>query len=246
MSQTMKNNNASDKRGRPGQRQQERMMRRERRRRRIRNWTISILAVVLVLAGVTAILLYQRQVAEQEAAANRIKDQHATATANVEATATNVAATAAANAEATMIAQGMQTVTSGSPTPSAGPATPPPTNLTPVKTQSGLQYIDLKVGSGPEAKAGSTVYVQYTGWLQSDGKKFDSSYDRGGQAFKLENLGNAQVIKGWNEGLQGMKVGGTRRLIIPADLGYGPNGDSTGTIPPNATLIFDVTLVAVK
>jgi FKBP-type peptidyl-prolyl cis-trans isomerase len=109
----------------------------------------------------------------------------------------------------------------------------------------GLQYIDIKQGTGAEAKEGSTVTVEYTGWLQSDGKKFDSSYDRGAQPFDVTPLGQAQVIPGWNKGLVGMKVGGTRRLIIGPDLAYGAAG-SPPVIPANATLIFDVTVIAVK
>ncbi len=129
------------------------------------------------------------------------------------------------------------------PTPAAGPATPPPVDKTPVKLADGLQYIDIKEGSGPAAHTGSTVSVQYTGWLQSSGKKFDSSYDHGGQPFPV-TLGQGQVIKGWDEGLVGIKAGGTRRLIIPGNLAYGPQGNQG--IPPNATLVFDVTAISVK
>jgi len=112
----------------------------------------------------------------------------------------------------------------------------------PTKTASGLEYWDIKVGSGATAKKGDNVVVNYTGWLTS-GKKFDSSIGRG--PFTVENLGNAPVIKGWNEGIQGMKVGGKRQLRIPPDLAYGPNG-FPGAIPPNATLIFDVELLGIK
>ena len=111
---------------------------------------------------------------------------------------------------------------------------------------SGLQYEDTQVGSGDEAKAGNHVSVHYTGWLQqpdgSAGKKFDSSKDRN-DPFNFP-LGAGHVIKGWDEGVQGMKVGGARRLVIPAALGYGARG-AGGAIPPNATLIFDVELLAV-
>ena len=112
-------------------------------------------------------------------------------------------------------------------------------------TPSGLQYQDTTPGTGAEAKAGQQVRVHYTGWLYNDGKqgaKFDSSKDRG-QPFSFA-LGGGQVIKGWDEGVQGMKVGGTRRLVIPAALGYGARG-AGGVIPPNATLLFEVELLAV-
>ena len=109
-------------------------------------------------------------------------------------------------------------------------------------TASGLQYEDIKQGQGDAATAGKTVSVHYTGWL-TDGKKFDSSKDRG-QPFEFP-LGGGRVIKGWDEGVQGMKVGGKRTLVIPPQLGYGPRG-AGGVIPPNATLMFDVELLAVK
>ncbi len=110
-----------------------------------------------------------------------------------------------------------------------------------VKTQSGLKYIDLKVGDGQTAKEGDTVAVHYTGWL-TDRKKFDSSKDRN-VPFRFP-LGGGRVIKGWDEGVQGMKVGGVRKLIIPSELGYGASG-AGGVIPPNATLIFDVELLGI-
>ena len=110
-----------------------------------------------------------------------------------------------------------------------------------VTTSSGLQYIDLKVGTGATAQAGQTVTVHYTGWLEN-GKKFDSSVDRG-QPFSFP-LGAGRVIQGWDEGVQGMKVGGKRKLIIPSNLGYGARG-AGGAIPPNATLIFEVELLGV-
>jgi len=107
----------------------------------------------------------------------------------------------------------------------------------------GLKIIDQKVGTGPEAVAGKTVAVHYTGWLESNKQKFDSSLDRG-KPFEF-GLGAGQVIKGWDLGVAGMKVGGKRQLVIPASLGYGERG-AGGVIPPNATLVFDVELLEVK
>jgi FKBP-type peptidyl-prolyl cis-trans isomerase FkpA len=111
-----------------------------------------------------------------------------------------------------------------------------------VTTQSGLKYEDTKEGSGAEAAKGDTVDVHYTGWLK-DGKKFDSSKDRG-KPFSF-TLGAGQVIKGWDEGVQGMKIGGVRKLIIPPDLAYGQRG-AGGVIPPNAELTFEVELLKIK
>ena len=115
-------------------------------------------------------------------------------------------------------------------------------NMQEVSTPSGLKYVDQVVGSGDVAVAGKTVSVHYTGLLEN-GKKFDSSVDRG-QPFSFP-LGAGQVIKGWDEGVQGMKVGGKRKLTIPSNLGYGSRG-AGGVIPPNATLIFDVELLGVR
>jgi len=113
-------------------------------------------------------------------------------------------------------------------------------------TASGLKITDSKVGTGATPKPGQTAVVHYTGWLYQDGakgKKFDSSVDRG-QPFQF-TLGAKQVIAGWDEGVAGMKVGGTRTLTIPPELGYGARG-APGAIPPNATLIFDVELLQVQ
>jgi FKBP-type peptidyl-prolyl cis-trans isomerase FkpA len=112
-------------------------------------------------------------------------------------------------------------------------------------TPSGLQYDDTTIGTGAEAVAGQHVTVHYTGWLFNDGvkgAKFDSSKDRG-DPFAF-GLGAGQVIKGWDEGVQGMKVGGARTLVIPPALGYGARG-AGGVIPGNATLMFDVELLGV-
>ena len=115
-----------------------------------------------------------------------------------------------------------------------------------ITTASGLQYEDTTPGSGAEARAGSTVRVHYTGWLHDPakaggrGEKFDSSKDRN-EPFEFD-LGAGMVIRGWDEGVQGMKVGGTRVLVIPPELGYGARG-AGGVIPPNATLMFEVELL---
>ena len=109
-----------------------------------------------------------------------------------------------------------------------------------ITTPSGLQYEDTTVGNGEVAQAGRRVQVHYTGWLYNDGvqgAKFDSSKDRG-QPIRF-GLGAGMVIQGWDEGVQGMKVGGTRVLVIPPNLGYGARG-AGGVIPPNATLVFEV------
>jgi len=108
-------------------------------------------------------------------------------------------------------------------------------------TPSGLIIEDVIVGAGAEAAAGQDVTVHYTGWL-TDGKKFDSSKDRG-DPFEFP-LGEGRVIKGWDEGVQGMKVGGTRKLTIPPALGYGARGAGS-VIPPNATLVFEVELLGI-
>jgi FKBP-type peptidyl-prolyl cis-trans isomerase len=119
-----------------------------------------------------------------------------------------------------------------------------PTKVTgePTKTASGLEYWDIKVGTGAVAESGHQVKVDYTGWL-TNGKKFDSSVGTG-KPFDFM-LGAGQVIKGWDEGIAGMKVGGKRQLRIPSDLAYGAKGYSS-VIPPNSILIFDVRLVDVK
>ncbi len=138
--------------------------------------------------------------------------------------------------------------TAATETPAASPAggaaaAPTPTssaNMT--KTTSGLRYTDLKVGDGPSPKSGQTCSVHYTGWL-TNGTKFDSSLDRG-QPFAFP-IGQGQVIKGWDEGVMGMKVGGKRKLMVPPDLAYGPGGYPP-VIPPNSELIFEVELLGVQ
>ena len=130
--------------------------------------------------------------------------------------------------------KGAQADNSSTTTTASGGAT--------VTTASGLQYVILQQGNGTVAQPGHMVSVHYTGWL-TNGTKFDSSVDRG-QPFQFA-LGAGQVIKGWDEGVSGMKIGEKRKLIIPPNLGYGERG-AGGVIPPNATLVFDVELLGVQ
>ena len=136
-----------------------------------------------------------------------------------------------------------QTTTHKSTTAAKKPLAAGPAKVTGdgTKTASGLQYWDLKAGTGPEAKSGQTARMHYTGWL-TNGKKFDSSIGSTPYKFKI---GAGEVIKGWDEGVIGMKVGGRRQLRIPPELAYGDKG-YPGVIPPKSTLIFDVQLVSVQ
>ena len=128
------------------------------------------------------------------------------------------------------------------PTPQATPGIPPlPSAVQWHTTPSGLQYADTGIGNGPTPNEGQIVVVHFIGWLD-DGTKFDSTRDRG-KPFGFP-LGSGQVIKGWDEGVAGMKVGGRRKLTIPPELGYGARG-AGGVIPPNATLTFEVELLGV-
>jgi FKBP-type peptidyl-prolyl cis-trans isomerase FkpA len=188
-------------------------------------------ASALIILSIIGILEYQRYNADRAAAQLASANATATKIASVHATAT-------AQQLASCLAALKTT-----PTPAAGPAKPPAVSGTPGKLSDGLQYIDVQVGCGPAAQSGSNVSVQYTGWLQKTDKKFDSSWDRSAQAFTLV-LGQGKVIKGFDEGLMGMKQGGERRLIIPASLAYGAAG-SPPTIPPNSVLIFDITMGSV-
>jgi FKBP-type peptidyl-prolyl cis-trans isomerase len=130
--------------------------------------------------------------------------------------------------------------------PADAPPTPPPV----AAPAPSVLVTDMVAGIGDEALPGMIVIVHYTGWLHDPaakdqrGRKFDSSRDRG-QPFSFP-LGGGRVIRGWEQGIPGMKVGGTRRLVIPPDLAYGPRGAGNGVIPPNATLLFDVELRAVE
>jgi FKBP-type peptidyl-prolyl cis-trans isomerase len=132
-----------------------------------------------------------------------------------------------------------------SATQKSAPSTNAPTKVTGdgERNPSGLVYWDIRVGTGEAAKEGSRVRVHYTGWL-TNGKKFDSSVDAG-TPFDFR-IGDGEVIKGWEEGVAGMRVGGKRQLRIPPALGYGAEGTPGGPIPPNANLIFDVQLLGVQ
>ena len=132
------------------------------------------------------------------------------------------------------------------PKPAAEAATKEGKTSKMITTPSGLQFEDTVVGTGASPKPGQTCVMHYTGWLWvngAKGKKFDSSVDRG-QPFEFQ-IGLGMVIKGWDEGVMTMKVGGKRTLLIPANLGYGSRG-AGGVIPPNATLVFDVELLGIK
>lgn len=131
------------------------------------------------------------------------------------------------------------------PETEGGPSEPPQlsVDLEEITSETGLRIIDIKVGSGAEPETGDRVQTHYTGWLEADGTKFDSSFDRG-QPFTFA-LGTGGVIQGWDEGFATMQPGGKRRLIIPPDLAYGPGGNPP-TIPADATLIFDVELISIN
>ena len=139
------------------------------------------------------------------------------------------------------LALAQQPATAPAPSQPATPAAP---------AEPTVLVTDVVAGIGDEALPGMVVIVHYTGWLydpaatEHRGRKFDSSRDRG-QPFSF-HLGAGRVIRGWEQGIPGMKVGGTRRLVIPPDLAYGPRGAGDGVIPPNATLLFDVELLAVE
>lgn len=245
---TSENTTRSEQRAsRPGQRQQERMQRLARRRKRQRIIGGTIAAILVVALGITGTVLFQNYSA-QVAATN---SAHATATANSIAHATATAITK--DCFISPNGSAVPSIYASSATPTAGPTTAPEITGTPVTLPGGLKYVDIKTGTGAAVKSGQTITVNYTGWLASTCKKFDSSYDshtdqsgnsQPPQAFSLP-IGQGQVIKGWDEGLVGMKAGGIRRLYIPAALGYGAQGGGS-VIPPNADLIFDVQLISFK
>jgi FKBP-type peptidyl-prolyl isomerase-like protein len=259
MSQTVNGPNAPEAtpRNRPGQRQQERLQRIERRRKRRRLIASSIAAVLVITAGITGTLFFQNYNDQRIATINA----HATATtntANVHATGT---AGFIANATATVLtkncfitpsAPAIPAIYTGSTPPAAGPTTSPAISGTPVVLKDGLQYIDMKPGTGAAVKTGQTVSVNYTGWIASTCQKFDSSFDghpdQSGQTQPPQPfstpLDTNSVISGWVEGIPGMKVGGIRRLYLPAALAYGSQGQAP--IPPNAILIFDVQVLSVQ
>jgi hypothetical protein len=242
---------------RPGQRQRERMQRLARRRKRQRIIGGTIAAILVITVGIIGTVWYQNYSA-QVAATNsahatgtaRVKDARATATANVIATAT--ATVVMRDCFVSPSGTAVPAIYDGTATPTAGPSTAPAITGTPVTLKDGLKYVDIKVGTGPAVTSGKTVSVNYTGWLATTCKKFDSSYDshtdqsgnsQPPQPFSFP-LGQGQVIKGWDEGLVGMKAGGIRRLYIPPALGYGAQG--SGPIPANTALIFDVQLISFK
>ncbi len=229
MTQTMKGSKSTSqqRQRRPGQRQQERLLRLQRRRRRQRIWLSIILTVVILAAAGLGYWQYERITTQQHVVSTPKKTAKTPTAPQQVGPKCSVASSVPPVYETTI---------------TAGPSSPPPVIGTPATNPDGLQCIDLKVGVGVPANANSPVEVQYTGWLASNGKKFDSSYDRN-QPFQV-TLGAGQVIKGWDEGIVGMKHGGIRRLIIPASLAYGAQGQPP-TIPPNATLIFDITMVSV-
>lgn len=191
-------------------------MNRAARLRRQRSIIAGTVAAVVVVAGL-GILLW-----------NQLPFFHAQASAGPSCT-TN----ARSGPSSTPASPGATPASGGGPSALTGKV---------VMLDQGLQYIDIKTCRGPAVKAGDKVTVQYTGWLVN-GTKFDSSADHPGQPFSF-TVGQGQVIPGWDKGLIGMKVGGERRLIIPPALGYGAQGAGS-TIPPNATLIFDVTIVSI-
>ncbi|MEO7022033.1 MAG: FKBP-type peptidyl-prolyl cis-trans isomerase [Ktedonobacteraceae bacterium] len=247
---------------RPGQRQQERMQRIARRQKRRRVAASSIAAFLVVVVGIAGTLWFQNYNDQRIATINA----HATATtdtANVHATGT---AGFIANATATVVtkdcfispnAPAIPAIYTASTPPAAGPTTSPAISGTPVALSGGLQYVDMKAGTGAVVKSGNTISVNYTGWLASTCQKFDSAFDghqdqtgqtQPGQPFSTA-ISKGNVIDGWVEGIVGMKVGGIRRLYIPAALAYGSAGsqkDQNGNqaIPPNAVLIFDVQVLS--
>lgn len=233
---------------RPGQRQQERLQRIARRRKRQRITAATIVAVVIVIAGITGAIMYNNYNAQQEAIRT-----HATATANAHATGTSqayanaTATTTAKNCFVSPSGEAVPAIYSSDKAPTSGPATAPALKGTPVNAKNGVKYVDIKVGTGATVTEGKTITANYTGWIASTCQKFDSSYDsHSGQAAAPLSiqLATGSIIPGWIDGLAGMKVGGIRRIYIPAAEGYGDQAQ--GSIPANSDLIFDVQLISFK
>lgn len=226
---------------RPGQRQQERLQRLARRRKRQRIISASVAALLIIILGVAGTLFFRSYTAQQAA----IAATHATATAK---TGNSLTATAiAANCFVNPSGPKVPAIYQSAATPSSGPSSSPSLNGKPVTLAGGLKYVDIVAGTGAAAKSGSTITVEYSGWVANTCTKFDSSYDSTdntpGTSYPVQ-LGEGQVIKGWDQGLLGVKAGGIRRLYIPAALGYGDQAQ--GAIPANSNLIFDVTVLSVK
>src|SRR5438876_4215889 len=215
MTQTMKDkNNDMQRKGRPGQRQQERLIRIARRRRRRQILLGSSITIIVIAVVALGFWEYHQITTQQQAAAQKLQDQHASATTvakNQRATATEKVAaptqTVVVNATATGVVQATATVVSsqvqaalGGPVPSKGAAAPPAVSGKTQTLSSGLKYIDIKVGTSATVSPTSTVVVEYTGWLAKTGKKFDSSYDHGAIPFSVQ-LGQGKVIPGWDQGL---------------------------------------------
>ncbi|MDQ2715819.1 MAG: FKBP-type peptidyl-prolyl cis-trans isomerase [Chloroflexota bacterium] len=242
MAQTMKGKTGTlqQKNQKPGQRQQERLRRIARRRRR---WQIiwSIVAVV-VIAAIASLSFWQYQRITAQQTASRIATATAVANLHIHATATAITRDCFISSTASDQVPAIYTAKA---TPAAGPASSPPITGTPVTQKDGLKYVDMKVGTGPASKKGNTISVEYAGWIASTCKKFDSSFDHGGQSFPFK-VGLGQVIKGFDEGLLGIKAGGIRRIYIPAPLAYGAQSPQGSNIPPNSNLIFDVIVTSVK
>jgi peptidylprolyl isomerase len=195
----------------------------------------AVVAALLVVGAVAGLIFYARYTTAETA----LQETNATATAN----AANVHATATYNAVNAQEAELVQALQKQYP---KGPDTPPAVSAAPKNLANGVQLIVIKPGNGPVANSGDTIGVEYTGWVQSTNKKFDSSYDNGAQPLPV-TLGQNQTIPGFEAGLTGMKIGETARIIIPPAQAYGanppPGPDGKPVLPANATLIFDVTIV---
>jgi FKBP-type peptidyl-prolyl cis-trans isomerase len=175
-------------------------------------------------------------------------ENHSSSETTTTTTTTSASTAADASAPATAASTASNTMAASAPAAAATPGKDDGKAISTdakVKTASGLKYTIMQTGKADArvAKNGDTVSVHYTGWLP-DGKKFDSSLDRN-QPFEFP-LGQGHVIKGWDEGVAGMKIGEKRKLVIPPDLGYGERGAGGGEIPPNSTLIFEVELLDLK